>query len=140
MSNTYTPTEWKDGDVITAERMNKIEQGVGDATEAASSGGNVEIVTVESSDRTTYTADKTYTQLLEASRQGKVCIARVYNHQYGDNYQNIPLMVDDNYHNAQGARYYVNDTGTYVDIYKFEVTITDSDASFVEMEYKVDKH
>ena len=25
---TYTATEWKDGDLITAERLNKLEQGV----------------------------------------------------------------------------------------------------------------
>ena len=25
---SYTPTDWKDGDVITAERMNKLERGV----------------------------------------------------------------------------------------------------------------
>ena len=25
---TYEPTVWKDGDVITAEKMNKLEQGV----------------------------------------------------------------------------------------------------------------
>ena len=24
----YTPTTWSDGDVITAEKMNKLEQGV----------------------------------------------------------------------------------------------------------------
>lgn len=24
----YTPTEWKNGDLITAEKMNKLEQGV----------------------------------------------------------------------------------------------------------------
>lgn len=24
----YTPTDWKDGDVITSERLNKLEQGV----------------------------------------------------------------------------------------------------------------
>lgn len=24
----YTPTTWKDGDIITAEKMNKLEQGV----------------------------------------------------------------------------------------------------------------
>ena len=26
----YTPTTWNDGDVITAEKMNKLEQGVKD--------------------------------------------------------------------------------------------------------------
>lgn len=25
---SYEPTVWKDGDVITAEKMNKLEQGV----------------------------------------------------------------------------------------------------------------
>lgn len=24
----YTPTEWKNGDVITAEKLNKLEEGV----------------------------------------------------------------------------------------------------------------
>lgn len=26
----YTPTTWADGDIITAEKMNKLEQGVAD--------------------------------------------------------------------------------------------------------------
>ncbi len=34
----YTKTNWKDGDVISAEKMNKIEQGIEDA--GASGGGN----------------------------------------------------------------------------------------------------
>lgn len=32
----YTPTEWKDGDAITAEKLNKIEKGV--ATEKGPKG------------------------------------------------------------------------------------------------------
>lgn len=24
----YTPTDWKNGDIITADRLNKLEQGV----------------------------------------------------------------------------------------------------------------
>ena len=27
----YTPTQWNDGDLITAEKMNKLEQGVAEA-------------------------------------------------------------------------------------------------------------
>ena len=27
----YTPTEWNCGDTITAEKMNKIEQGIADS-------------------------------------------------------------------------------------------------------------
>ena len=34
----YTPTTWKDGDVITAAKMNKLEQGVKDAGGGVSSG------------------------------------------------------------------------------------------------------
>lgn len=33
---SYTPTEWDSGDIITAEKLNKIEQGI---SEASSSGG-----------------------------------------------------------------------------------------------------
>lgn len=32
---SYTPTEWKTGDVITAERLNKAEQGIKDAHDNA---------------------------------------------------------------------------------------------------------
>lgn len=28
MTMAYTPTQWNDGDLITAEKMNKLEQGV----------------------------------------------------------------------------------------------------------------
>ena len=29
---SYTPTEWKSGDVITSEKLNNLEQGVADAS------------------------------------------------------------------------------------------------------------
>ena len=35
---TYTPTEWKTGDVVTAEKLNKMEQGIADNSSA---GGGV---------------------------------------------------------------------------------------------------
>ena len=31
----YTPTNWKSGDTVTSTKLNKIEQGVSDATTAA---------------------------------------------------------------------------------------------------------
>ena len=36
---SYTKTNWKDGDVISAEKMNKIEQGIADAGTSGGSGG-----------------------------------------------------------------------------------------------------
>ena len=38
---SYTPTEWKKGDLITSEKLNKIEEGI---VNAGSSGGGVFII------------------------------------------------------------------------------------------------
>ena len=38
---SYTPTEWKSGDVVTSAKLNKLEQGVADAT---GGGGTLEVV------------------------------------------------------------------------------------------------
>lgn len=35
---SYTPTEWKSGDIVTSEKLNKLEQGV------ANGGGNILVV------------------------------------------------------------------------------------------------
>ena len=56
---SYTPTTWANGDTITAEKMNNIEQGVVDA----SSGGGVLVV---NEDTTTRTLDKTWQQIADA--------------------------------------------------------------------------
>lgn len=36
---SYTPTEWDSGDIITAEKLNKIEQGISEASSSGGSGG-----------------------------------------------------------------------------------------------------
>ena len=41
---SYTPTVWESGDTITATRLNKIEQGIQDAS---TSGGGVFYVDIE---------------------------------------------------------------------------------------------
>ena len=51
---SYTPTNWATGDVITAEKLNKLEQGV-------ASGGGVLIVT-----GTNGTLDKTWQEIYDA--------------------------------------------------------------------------
>lgn len=53
----YTPTTWKDGDVITAVKMNKIEQGVANVSGGGASGvtsfnGRTGAVTPQSGDYT----------------------------------------------------------------------------------------
>jgi hypothetical protein len=82
----YTPTNWKDGDIISAEKMNKLEQGV-----AEGGGGGVLLVNVtEGSDggggsvvksaspmlkvpsSPTFAADKTYAEVDAAVKAGKM--------------------------------------------------------------------
>ena len=41
---SYTPTEWKKGDLITSEKLNKIEEGIVDAASSSGGGSGVFIV------------------------------------------------------------------------------------------------
>jgi len=58
---SYTPTEWKSGDVITSENLNKLEQGV-----AAAGGGGGGGVLVVGADMDTMTLDKTWKEIADA--------------------------------------------------------------------------
>ena len=68
----YTPTEWKTGDIITAEKLNKAEQGIKDAHDAAdiSSGGGSNIFYIYAlgdADEGVITGlSKTYQEIYEA--------------------------------------------------------------------------
>ena len=44
---SYTPTEWKSGDVITSENLNKLEQGVAAASGGGGGGGLLIVVADE---------------------------------------------------------------------------------------------
>lgn len=63
---SYTPTEWKTGDIITAEKLNNIEQGIVDA--------GVLVVTFSTPDPSTTTASKTYEEIVSALESGKAVI------------------------------------------------------------------
>lgn len=56
----YTPTEWKKGDIVTSEKLNKLEQGVANAVLVANT-----IVTGEDPDLT-FTLDKTWQEIADA--------------------------------------------------------------------------
>lgn len=60
----YTKTNWKDGDVISAEKMNKIEQGIEDA---GASGGSDNVFMFDD--------NTTYTDALHAADSGKAVLA-----------------------------------------------------------------
>lgn len=98
----YIPTNWKDGDIISAEKMNKLEQGVAESggggvllvnvTESSDGGGSTPVVNSASpmltkgSSSTTFTADKTYAEVNAAVNAGKM-VYLVYHGNY------IPLVL-----------------------------------------------
>jgi hypothetical protein len=60
---SYTPTEWKSGDIVTSEKLNKLEQGV-----ASSGTGGILFATIDMDmDTHTMTFDKTWKQIHDAS-------------------------------------------------------------------------
>lgn len=70
----YEPTVWKNGDVITAEKLNKLENGVGDSGDEESN-----VVTVlfthdhkDDQNKGVYRYSVSFDQLLQAFRDGKV--------------------------------------------------------------------
>lgn len=61
----YTKTNWKDGDVISAEKMNKIEQGIEDA---GASGGSSDVLVVDSS--------TSFAEMYQAVQDGKAVLGK----------------------------------------------------------------
>ena len=65
----YTPTEWQSGDIVTSEKLNKIENGI------ASAGSEVFMVGGTYNEETGYfTMDKTWSEINEAITAGKHCL------------------------------------------------------------------
>ena len=65
----YDPTIWKTGDIVSSEKLNKLENGVVNAGDG--NGFFVVNVTQESG---VYHADKTYEEIVAAKQNGIPCI------------------------------------------------------------------
>lgn len=63
---SYEPTNWVTGDIVTAEKLNKIEQGIVD--------GNVLFVHFTAKALNTISSDKTFVEIEEALEESKVVI------------------------------------------------------------------
>lgn len=65
----YTPTNWIDGDIVTEQKLNKLEQGLEDA------GCKIAVInvlaTTDGAD-TVYTPDKTFAEVMELIEDGYV--------------------------------------------------------------------
>lgn len=76
---SYTYTEWNTGDVITAEKLNNIEQGI--------VSHDVFVVTSTNDDSlSAFVLDKTYDEILQAFTSGKNVIVKLI---HGDNNENV---------------------------------------------------
>lgn len=64
---TYTPTDWQTGDIITAEKMNKMESGIANA-------GVFYITATWDDNANGYVLDKTAAQIEAAYANGQLCV------------------------------------------------------------------
>ena len=92
----YTKTVWQRGDVISSEKLNKIEQGIEDAS--SSSGGGAFIIegtnVISDSSTLTFTIEheKTLQETLEACKAGKQIYCS-----YSDNDRSITISLNSVY-------------------------------------------
>ena len=68
---SYTKTNWQTGDVITAEKLNKIENGVEAASNGGSGSGDFVKITAEYEDEQ-LTLDKTFLEIAEIIEGGGI--------------------------------------------------------------------
>ena len=66
---TYTKTVWQDGDVITAQKMNNIENGIENVA-----GNESTAFIINESSESTGVLDKTWKEIHDAFLSGKLCI------------------------------------------------------------------
>lgn len=71
---SYTPTEWKTGDVITADKLNNMESGIAYSGVFVITATNV---ASKSNPQTQPTLDKTFLEITDAIKAGKVPVLKM---------------------------------------------------------------
>lgn len=90
----YTPHTWTSGEVVTASKMNALEQGIGNA-----GGSGLLIDLSEMTDRP-YTTNVTGAQVIEVAERGLVPVIKSVDEYDTTNYQTGNVVV---YENGSGA-------------------------------------
>lgn len=100
---SYTPTEWKSGDVVTSEKLNKLENGV-----AAAGWLAVHVSMETGDDGTTMTMDKTYAEIAAADQNGPVFVAMPAGPSGENNWLTLSVLG----YNDDDSKYEVEPYGT----------------------------
>lgn len=99
----YTKYTWTDGEVITAQKLNHMEDGIEDAGSGGGGGSELFLVTFTyDSGLDEIVADKTYNEIITASKSGKIIM----------------------------GCYPMEEDGEYSCVYYSDVSINDSDIYF----------
>jgi len=69
---SYTEQTWANGDIITAEKLNHMEDGI------AGAGGVFSVPTTFDEQTATVTCTKTWKEIYDAMVSGKICILHSY--------------------------------------------------------------
>ena len=69
---SYTPTTWKSGDIVTSEKLNKIENGLAEIAESDNSEFVIPIFTWDEEEN--LTCNMTFNELNSAIQNGKRCL------------------------------------------------------------------
>ena len=90
---SYEKTNWQKGDVITAEKLNKIENGIESATDSSASGGATPPLVVPytyNGSSELYETETTFGEIRQAFESGRVVLFR--GDGQGENYTNLTMV------------------------------------------------
>ena len=80
----YIPTEWETGDVITAEKLNKAEEGI-----AVANAKNTVFTISETNVDDVHTLSKTWQEIHDEYESGNLCVIRgVYGNLFANKFVN----------------------------------------------------
>ena len=105
----YTKTTWQDGDIITSEKLNKIEQGIYNTSSNGSENDNGSIfyidATMDANRTMSLVKNVTGQQILDAINSGKFVIMKVVPSFLQDNFSFVIYSLVGSVFNSENGNY-----------------------------------